>query len=104
MPHRFTCEKQRRPLTGFESVMVREIDDPRVEIGPIRRLVRACEPLERFRPEPAECCRGQQRVDHAIEKMLERDDPASAAPNRFLGVSGTVSKESDRANNAEYLQ
>ena len=47
--------------------------------------------LERFRPEPAECCCCEQRVNHAIEKMLERDHPASAAPNRFLGVSCAVS-------------
>src|SRR5262249_49909372 len=60
--------------------------------------------LERFWPEPAEYCRGEQRVNQAIEKMLERDDPASAAPNRFLDVCCAVPKESHRANNTEYLQ
>ena len=37
--------------------------------------------LQRFRPQPGECRPCEQRVDQAIEKMLERDDPASAAPN-----------------------
>ena len=30
--------------------------------------------------------RSQHRVNQAIEKMLQRDYPAAAAPNRFLGV------------------
>jgi hypothetical protein len=30
--------------------------------------------------------RSQQRVNQAIEKMLARDYPALAAPDRFLGV------------------
>jgi hypothetical protein len=51
----------------------------------------ACEPLERFRPQATECSRCQRRVNHAIEKMLERDQPASAVPNRFLGVGCAVS-------------
>jgi hypothetical protein len=46
--------------------------------------------LWRFRPQPGEYCRGQQRVDQAVEKMLERDHPAAAAPDRFLGVSCAV--------------
>jgi len=47
--------------------------------------------LERFRPQPAECSRCQGRVNHAIEKMLEGNHPASSVPNRFLGVGGAVS-------------
>ena len=47
--------------------------------------------LERFRPEPTEYCRCQHRVNQTIEKMLARDYPASAAPNRFLSVGCPVS-------------
>lgn len=60
--------------------------------------------LEQFRPQPAECGRYQRRVNHAIEKMLERDHPASAVPNRSLGVDGAISQKSGDTNDAEYLQ
>src|SRR5204863_6316475 len=47
--------------------------------------------LERFRPQPTERYRGERCVNRAIEKMLERDQPASTVPNRFLGVGCAVS-------------
>ena len=59
--------------------------------------------LERFRPEPTECSRCQHRINHAIQKMLERDYPASAAPNRFLDVGCAVSEQSGRADDTEHL-
>jgi hypothetical protein len=69
------------------------------------RSIRACEPLSAPRKsrfpkdielqhlwrQPAEDSRGERGIDDAIEKMLERDHPASAAPNRFLGVGRAVS-------------
>jgi hypothetical protein len=43
--------------------------------------------LERLRPQPTEYSRCKRRINQAIEKMFQRDHPASAVPNRFLDVA-----------------
>ena len=87
-----TFELQRKgEKLGFHRNQVTGFPRPTKRHAASRRKVRACEPLERFRPQPTEYSRCQHRINHTIEKMLQRDYPASAAPNRFLGVGRAVS-------------
>src|SRR5262249_54072965 len=100
-----TLELQREDKKlGFHRNRVTSFPSPTKRLAASRRSVRACESLERFWPQPSECCRCEQRVDDAIEKMLERDHPAAAAPNGLLDMGCAVSKKSDSADDTEYLQ
>ena len=60
--------------------------------------------LERLRPQPAECCRGQQRVAQLSKRCLHAT--TQLRPLQSIPEHGQRRRpgKSDRANDAEYLQ